>query len=175
LENASCVFLLLFGNDIDATTLAASRRKTTKKPSSSSSESLFLSLLPSFTAQSFAGSLVVGTTTTTFRSRGYRALTFWADNEKEKARFFVKKSIQSRFHSSMHSLLGGGGGYLCFLLLFFSRAVIFCTHKKSAREALDTPPREAGIPSLARETHRLIVFARGFFGEEDKETEKRKF
>jgi len=128
-----------------------------------------------FTAQSFAGSLVVGTTTTTFRSRGYRALTFWADNEKEKARFFVKKSIQSRFHSSMHSLLGGGGGYLCFLLLFFSRAVIFCTHKKSAREALDTPPREAGIPSLARETHRLIVFARGFFGEEDKETEKRKF
>lgn len=44
--------------------------------------------------------------------------------------------------------------------------------KKSAREALDTPPREAGIPSLARETHRLIIFARGFFGEEDKETEK---
>ena len=42
--------------------------------------------------------------------------------------------------------------------------------KKSAREALDTPPREAGIPSLARETHRLIIFARGFFGEEDKET-----
>lgn len=47
--------------------------------------------------------------------------------------------------------------------------------KKSAREALNTPPREAGIPSLARETHRLIIFARGFFGEEDKETEKRKF
>ena len=42
--------------------------------------------------------------------------------------------------------------------------------KKSAREALDTPPREAGIPSLARETRRLIIFARGFFGEEDKET-----
>lgn len=35
---------------------------------------VFLSLLPLFTAQSFAGSLVVGTTTT-FRSRGYRALT----------------------------------------------------------------------------------------------------
>ena len=48
-------------------------------------------------------------------------------------------------------------------------------YQKSAREALDTPPREAGIPSLARETHRLIIFARGFFGEEDKETEKRKF
>ena len=123
----------------------------------------------------------MGTTTTTFRSRGYRALTFWADNEKEKARFFVKKSIQSRFHSSMHSLLGGGGGYLCFLLLFFfdaSQRSVWCIKfilHISAREALDTPPREAGIPSLARETHRLIVFARGFFGEEDKETEKRKF
>ena len=49
---------------------------------------------------------------------------------------------------------------------------MYSAHQKSAREALDTPPREAGIPSLARETHRLIIFARGFFGEEDKETEK---
>lgn len=47
---------------------------------------------------------------------------------------------------------------------------MYSAHQKSAREALDTPPREAGIPSLARETHRLIIFARGFFGEEDKET-----
>ena len=49
---------------------------------------------------------------------------------------------------------------------------IYSTH---IRKALDTPPREAGIPSLARETYRLIVFVRGFFGKEDKETEKRKF
>lgn len=115
-----------------------------------------LSLLPSFTAQSFAECLVG--TTTTFRSRGYCALiTFWADNEKKKRLFFVKKSIQSRFHSSIQR---------SFWLKFILHT------KKSAREALDTPPREAGIPSLARETHRLIIFARGFFGEEDKETEK---
>ena len=48
---------------------------------------------------------------------------------------------------------------------------IYSTH---IRKALDTPPREAGIPSLARETYRLMVCVRGLFGEEDKETEKRK-
>jgi hypothetical protein len=92
--------------------------------------------------------------------------------------FFVKKSIQSRFHSYAFAARGGEGGYLCFLLLFFFRRFaeefvvlkMYSAHQKSAREALDTPPREAGIPSLARETHRLIIFARGFFGEEDKET-----
>ena len=139
-----------------------------------------LSLLPSFTAQSFAECLVG--TTTTFRSRGYCALiTFWADNEKKKRLFFVKKSIQSRFHSSMHSLLARRRRIsLLFVAFFFESSASqrsfwlkFILHtKKSAREALDTPPREAGIPSLARETRRLIIFARGFFGEEDKETEK---
>ena len=65
----------------------------------------------------------------------------------------------------------GEGGYLCFLFLFFFRRFaaellvlkMYSAHI-SAREALDTPPREAGIPSLARETHRLIIFVRGFFG-----------
>jgi hypothetical protein len=61
------------------------------------------------------------------------------------------------------------------LLFFFdaSQRSVWCIKfilHISAREALDTPPREAGIPSLARETRRLIIFARGFFGEEDKET-----
>jgi hypothetical protein len=66
---------------------------------------------------------------------------------------------------------------LLFVAFFFRRFAeefvvlkMYSAHQKSAREALDTPPREAGIPSLARETHRLITFARGFFGEEDKET-----
>ena len=66
---------------------------------------------------------------------------------------------------------------LLFVAFFFRRFAeefvvlkMYSAHQKSAREALDTPPREAGIPSLARETHRLIIFARGFFGEEDKET-----
>lgn len=66
---------------------------------------------------------------------------------------------------------------LLFVAFFFdaSQRSVWCIKfilHISAREALDTPPREAGIPSLARETRRLIIFARGFFGEEDKETEK---
>jgi hypothetical protein len=98
---------------------------------------------------------------------------------KKKRLFFVKKSIQSRFHSSMHSLLARRRRIsLLFVAFFFESSASqrsfwlkFILHtKKSAREALDTPPREAGIPSLARETRRLIIFARGFFGEEDKET-----
>jgi hypothetical protein len=64
--------------------------------------------------------------------------------------------------------------FCCFFFRRFAAELLvlkmYSAHQKSAREALDTPPREAGIPSLARETHRLIIFARGFFGEEDKET-----
>jgi hypothetical protein len=79
---------------------------------------LSLSLLPSFTAQSFAECLVG--TTTTFRSRGYRALTlFRADDETKKAVFrqnaFTLDSIRLCIRCSR-----GEGGYLCFLLLFFS-------------------------------------------------------
>ena len=101
---------------------------------------------------------------------------------QEKARFFVKKCIHSRFHSS-HAFAAREeaediSAFCCFFFFDASQwsycCITFILHI-SAREALDTPPREAGIPSLARETHRLIVFARGFFGEEDKETEKRKF
>ena len=138
-----------------------------------------LSLLPSFTAQSFAECLVG--TTTTFRSRGYCALTFWEDNEKKSG--FSSKCIHSRFHSYAFAAEAKEDiSLLFFVACFFFRRFaeellvlkIYSAHL-SAREALDTPPREAGIPSLARETHRLIIFVRRFFGEEDKETEKRKF
>ena len=98
--------------------------------------------------------------------------------QRDKKSGFSSKCIHSRFHSSLHSLLARRRRIsLLFVAFFFdaSQRSVWCIKfilHISAREALDTPPREAGIPSLARETRRLIIFARGFFGEEDKETEK---
>jgi hypothetical protein len=94
--------------------------------------------------------------------------------QRDKKSGFSSKCIHSRFHSSMHSLRRRRISLL-FVAFFFdaSQRSVWCIKfilHISAREALDTPPREAGIPSLARETRRLIIFARGFFGEEDKET-----
>ena len=103
--------------------------------------------------------------------------TYVLGRQREKKRlFFVKKSIQSRFHSYAFGAREAKEDISAFCCFFFRRFAeellvlkIYSAHT-SAREALDTPPREAGIPSLARETRRLIIFARGFFGEEDKET-----
>lgn len=96
--------------------------------------------------------------------------------QRDKKSGFSSKCIHSRFHSSLQSLLARRRRIsLLFVAFFFdaSQRSVWCIKfilHISAREALDTPPREAGIPSLARETRRLIIFARGFFGEEDKET-----
>ena len=88
--------------------------------------SLSLSLLPSFTAQSFAGSLVMGTTTT-FPSRGYCALTFcWADDEKKSCCFSSKRAFNlDSIH--MHSLLAEAkediSAFCCFFFSTLRRGV----------------------------------------------------
>ena len=101
---------------------------------------------------------------------------FWG-RQREKKRFFVKMhsiSIPFVYAFAAREEAEDISAFCCFFFDASQRSfwcIKFILHI-SAREALDTPPREAGIPSLARETHRLIIFARGFFGEEDKETEK---